>query len=370
MNSGIGVAVDARTGAGLSVNADSSSAGVYEIDPLEDPRWEMFVKGHPWASVFHSTNWLRALQTTYRYDPIVFTTCAPDTPLTNGHVFCQVKSWLTGRRLVSLPFSDHCEPLVNNSTELDDVLLHIQKQVDAGEWKYIEIRPTTLSPGIRTGLVKASTYSFHSLDLRNSTQELFHAFHKDCVQRKIRRAEREKLCYEEGNSESLLQKFYELLVLTRRRQCLPPQPLSWFRGLVAAFGNDLKIRVATKDKLPVASILTLAHKKSMVYKYGCSDASLHKLGGMPFLFWNAIREAKNNGLEEFEMGRSDMLNLGLISFKDHWGAASTRLSYWRYPQRPTSIASGWREAILHRIVPLTPNFALKTAGKILYRHIG
>ena len=35
----------------------------------------------------------------------------PDEPLENGFLFCRVESWLTGRRLVSLPFSDHCEPL-------------------------------------------------------------------------------------------------------------------------------------------------------------------------------------------------------------------------------------------------------------------
>jgi hypothetical protein len=61
-------------------------------------------------------------------------------------------------------------------------------------------------------------------------------------------------------------------VMTRRRHFLPPHPIEWFRGLIAAFGKDLKIRMASKDGVAVASILTLSHKKSMVYKYGCSDA--------------------------------------------------------------------------------------------------
>jgi lipid II:glycine glycyltransferase (peptidoglycan interpeptide bridge formation enzyme) len=108
--------------------------------------------------------------------------------------------------------------------------------------------------------------------------ELPHDFHGDSDQRKIRHAERENLQYEEGTSDDLLQEFYRLLVVTRRRQYLPPQPLSWFRGLIAAFGKDLKIRVASKDGVAVASILTLSHKKTMVYKYGCSDAAANKLG--------------------------------------------------------------------------------------------
>jgi lipid II:glycine glycyltransferase (peptidoglycan interpeptide bridge formation enzyme) len=199
---------------------------------------------------------------------------------------------------------------------------------------------------------------------------LFHNFHKDCVQRKIRRAEREKLRYEEGTSDHLLEKFYKLLIITRRRQHLPPQPLSWFRRLVTAFGEDLQVRVATKDDLPIASILTLSHKKCMVYKYGCSDARFHRFGGMALLFWNAIKEAKDKGLEQYEMGRSDRTNLGLISFKEHWGAVGTELSYWRYPDNSKGATNTWQQKVLHRLTPVVPDFALRLIGETLYRHIG
>ena len=37
--------------------------------------------------------------------------------------FAEMKSWLTGRRLVSLPFSDHCEPLVDSEEDLDVMAL-------------------------------------------------------------------------------------------------------------------------------------------------------------------------------------------------------------------------------------------------------
>jgi hypothetical protein len=351
-------------------NAEACAARVYEINPLSDTRWETFINGHSRSSVFHTTKWLRALEATYGYDPVVATTCPADAPLTNGIVFCRVKSWLTGRRLVSLPFSDHCEPLVNNPNELRDLLFHMLRHEEAGEWKYIEIRPIFLEPGSETGLSRSHVYSFHSLDIRKSTQELFHNFHKDCVQRKIRRAEREKLQYEEGASDQLLQKFYKLLIITRRRQHLPPQPLSWFRRLVAEFGGDLQIRVVTKDNLPIASILTLSHKKSMVYKYGCSDARFHRFGGMALLFWNAIQEAKDRGFQQFEMGRSDRGNLGLISFKGHWGAVGTELSYWKYPHTPKVATRTWQQKILHRLTPVAPDSALRFMGEVLYRHIG
>jgi len=372
MNFGIGSAATAscETKLEFSTNADPCPTVVYEINPLHDSRWEALVNSHPQASVFHSTNWLRALKTAYGYDPLVATTSSPDAPLTNGIVFCRVKSWLTGRRFVSLPFSDHCEPLVNNSSELDDILRHMKQYVDAGKWKYIEIRPTSCEPGPQTRMSRSLTYSIHRLDLRKSTQDLFRNFHKDCVQRKIRRAEREKLRYEEGNSETILQKFYDLLVMTRQRQFLPPQPLFWFRALVGSFGDDLKIRLASKGDLPIAGMLTITHKKSMVCKYGCSNAQFHKLGGVAFLFWNAIQDAREKCLEEFEMGRSDRGNVGLIRFKEHWGAVGTELSYWKYSHNPRPAADSWQEKVLHRLIPVVPDSAVRLMGELLYRHIG
>ena len=348
----------------------SAPGSVYEIDPLSDARWAALVQNHPRSSVFHSSHWLGALHAVYGYAPLALTTSAPGSEVTNGFVFCGVNSWLTGRRFVSLPFSDHCEPLVDNSDQLDDMLLHIKQRVDDDNQKYIEIRPISYKPGAHTHLELSATYCFHELHLRGSLPEIFQSFHKDCVQRKIRRAERENLRYEEGTSEKLLREFYRLLVMTRRRQGLPPQPIRWFRGLIAAFGKDLKIRVAFKGELAVAGILTLSFKKSMIYKYGCSDASFHNMGGTALLFWNAIQEAKQSGFEELEMGRSDVDNLGLIAFKDHWGAKSTVIRYWSYPGGLTGPSELWKKKLAKYVVPALPDYALVGVGRFLYPHIG
>jgi len=346
------------------------AVSVHEIDPLNDLRWTALVKSHPGASVFHSTNWLKALHTAYGYKPVAITTSAPGERLTDGLVFCQVESWLTGRRFVSLPFSDHWEPLIDRAGCLDGLLQYMKPYVDGGRWKYVEMRPVSNEPSYDIGFGRMVTYCWHRLDLRRSEQELFRGFHKDCVQRKIRRAERENLKYEEGASEELLQTFYRLLVMTRRRHYLPPQPLSWFRGLITAFGDRLKIRVASKEGLPVASMLTLSHKKSMVYKYGCSDATFNRLGGVAFLFWRAIQDAKEKGLQELDMGRSGANNAGLIAFKDHWGATRSPLTYWTYPCRPTRAASPWKKRLAKQIVSASPDWGLETVGRLLYRHIG
>ena len=349
---------------------EKANTNVYELDPIGDPRWAALVDRHPRSAVFHSPNWLRALRTVYGYEPVAISTSAPGSELTNGLVFCRVNSWLTGRRLVSVPFADHCEPLIDRSDELDEMLLHVERFVDYEKGKQIEIRPVSLEPSARTKLSRSAVYCFHSLDLRPSMEKILQRCHRDSVQRKIRRAEREKLKYEEGTSEGLLQKFYQLQVMTRRRHYLPPQPLDWFRALKAALGNDFKIRVTSKDDVAIASILTLSHRKSIVYKYGCSNSAFHNLGGMAFLFWKIIQDAQEAGFEDLDMGRSDTDNPGLIAFKDHWGALGTKLSYWTYPHRNGERLGGVEKGLAKRLVPVLPNVILETTGKLLYKHFG
>jgi hypothetical protein len=344
---------------------------VYKFNPLQDLRWQRFVDRHPHGSVFHTTYWLEALRRTYGYEPVVYTTTPPGKELSNGIAFCRIRSWVSGNRLVSLPFSDHCEPLAD-SEHLSEVMDWLKGSRHSKQWKYIELRPLFANDAGRScALAKSESFSLQVLDLRPSLTTLFQSFHKSCVQRKIHRAERENLSYEEGRSDALLRKFYDLLLLTRRRHGLPPQPLVWFRNSVACLGDRALVRVASKDGQPVASIITLQYKDVLVYKYGCSDSRFNNLGGNSLLFWKAIQDAKQNDILKYDLGRSEPDNAGLVSFKENWGAVSMPLDYYRLPARQTfHLNSGWRSRVAKGVFSLMPDPLLAATGRLLYRHIG
>src|ERR1700691_3307943 len=116
-----------------------SRLSCFQLDPTTDARWSRFVELHSKASVFHTVGWLQTLQRTYGYEPLAFTTSPPDGKLENGIAFCYVNSWLTGRRLVSLPFSDHCELLCDSSEDLKFLLRGLQATREQQSWKYLEI---------------------------------------------------------------------------------------------------------------------------------------------------------------------------------------------------------------------------------------
>jgi Acetyltransferase (GNAT) domain len=344
---------------------------VYAFDPLTDRRWPTLVSEHPLASVFHTREWLEALRRTYGYAPVAYTTSPLTDHLNNAIVLCEVRSLLTGRRMVSLPFADHCEPLIEHPADREAITAHLRRVVDSGAWKYLEIRPLTSHPLDERGMGLESAFCFHSLDLQPALDVLFQRCHKNSIQMMIRRAEREALRCETGTSEAHLRTFYSLLLLTRRRHELPPQPVEWFRNLLECMGERFRICLASKGSRPVAGIVLLRHRDTLVYKYGASDARFHSLGTMPFLFWNAIQEAKADGIRRLDLGRSDSDNAGLMTFKDRLGGERSTLNYVRYPapaHRPASAPAHVR--IAKKVLASLPDRLLVATGRLLYRHIG
>ena len=169
----------------------SYQANVHEIDPTSDERWDHFVQTQPRASIFHSRAWLESLRNTYGYMPRAVTTSAPGSALTNGLPFCEINTFLGKRRLVSLPFSDHCQPLVQYEEQLANLTEYLEHKRKEEKWDYVELRPIVSALVAGSGFEKSHSFVLHKLNLQRTTEDLFSSFHKNRVQRKVRRAEKE-----------------------------------------------------------------------------------------------------------------------------------------------------------------------------------
>jgi len=348
--------------------------GFHTINPLVDNRWDDLVAKHELSSAFHQRGWLEALHRTYNYQPFVVSSSAPGEALNNGIALCRVSSWITGTRLVSLPFTDHFEPVLSdgrNSEIVTALTTWLRQECDRRHCRYVELRTNACDAGADQLFKKERRYYLHRLDLTPSIETIFAKCHKDCVQRRVRHAERERLSYESDNHDGIVDEFYHLLTMTRRRHRLVPQPRSWFRNLVDCMGDAIRIRLARKNGRPIAAILTMAHKSSIIYKYGCSDARYHRLGGVPFLLWKLIEESKASGAQEIDFGRTDFDNPSLVVFKDRFGTKKSLHTYLCYrPAVRLESVGRWASQKIRQVVPVLPDVVLPLAGSVIYRHVG
>ncbi len=243
------------------------------------------------------------------------------------------------------------------------------------KWKYIELRPMVsfrFRPGDATLPSTGEEFYFHKLDLRPDLQTIFHNFHKSCVQRKIQRGERENLEYEAGRSERILDKFYGLLLLTRRRHQLPPQPLLWFRNLLECLGDRLTIRVVSKEGQPIASILTISVQE-------ISHLQIRLLGRRDSITWAGCRFFSGKQFKRarhWEPTNSTWVaarvdNSGLANFKERLGARASRLVYLRIERNlsyPTT--TDWKVRCVRKAISHMPDPFLKLVANRFYRFVG
>jgi len=346
---------------------------LFTLDPVHDGRWHRLVERHSRASIFHTPGWLAALQSTYGYEPVVYTNAPETEELESGLVFCRIDSRLTGRRLVSLPFSDHCEPLVHTHDDWKVIVSSLLERATSEGCRYLEMRPLSgseLSLEDVSGMAKYRSFYLHTLDISSEPGELFQSFHRKAVQHAIKRAQREGLTLEEGRSPDLIRQFYRLLIRTRRRHAVPPQSLKWFENLVDCLGRQITLRVASKGGKPMASILTISFRGTVYYKYGCTDERFHNLGGLQFLLWEAIKSEKEHGAQLLDMGRSDLEQMGLLSFKDRWASSRSVLTYYRHPAESQSGSRQWAQRVVGYALARLPDSLLSAVGGLLYPHMG
>jgi hypothetical protein len=346
----------------------ASSVKLRLVDPLQIEHWDELLRTHPESTTFHSQGWARVLAETYNYTPL-YLVAADNHRLWGLLPLFEIRSWLTGKRGVSLPFTDRCSPLLSPSF---DVKTLFDAAIDIGrtrDWKSLEIR------GVCEHFAQPSASFYqHDLDLAPSEGELFERCDA-AMRRSIRKAQRSPLQIESFNTAGSVRAYYALHQLTRQKHGLPPQPISFFENLhrsVIAFGQG-KVLLAKMGGSAVAGAIFLQFGAHSVYKFGASDERAQDLRPNNLLLWRGLLEMKALGAHTLSFGRTSLDQDGLRRFKRGFGATETPLHYVKYDYRSSAFASreADRSSGLHtQFFRYCPKPFSRLIGAMLYPHVG
>jgi CelD/BcsL family acetyltransferase involved in cellulose biosynthesis len=112
----------------MSVQLITKQANVCLLDPIRDARWADLVERSPTATIFHHPQWLRVVSDAYRYPMTAVCIGRAGGELTSGLPIAFVHSRLTGSRLVSMPFSDTCGPIVDGLAQEEELLCAVDRE--------------------------------------------------------------------------------------------------------------------------------------------------------------------------------------------------------------------------------------------------
>jgi CelD/BcsL family acetyltransferase involved in cellulose biosynthesis len=352
----------------LYFEKSTRSETVEIVNPLVDAQWDRMLESFACATIFHGSAWARVLSETYGYRPCYFLIRNGGRLL--GLLACmEVKSWITGRRGVALPFTDRSEPLFDENIEPGELLSPILDQGRARRWKSLILHGESNVPSSATSSLAFYT---HSLDLSSDSDHLFRGC-KDTVRRHVRQAQRNGLVVEMGSSDSLMEAYYSLHCLTRKKHGIPPQPAEFFRSIqrnLLATGLGF-VTIARAETRPIAGAVFLHQGRRAYYKFGASDKDDLRLRGNNLVMWKSICHLRKAGFTTLDFGRTSITNEGLRRYKLGWGTKESLVHYYRFDFRHNRFVEDRDQAsgLHNRVFSLMPVPALRWCGRVLYRHV-
>lgn len=359
------LAIDSATN--ILSGAEDRSTRLQILDPLAVPNWDALISALPGSSFFHSAGWARVLEETYHYKPLYFAQIA-DGKLQALLAVMEVESWLTGKRGVSLPFSDGCELLALEDAGAKAVLSEARRYGTEAHWKYLEVRSDRIPEAAKQSVIFLS----HTLELSREEERIFGGF-ESSVRRAIRRAEKAGVTVEISRSLEAVKKFYALHCKTRQKHGVPPQSFAFFASFQRhILAHNLGfVAVASLKGEPVAANVFVHFGNDAVYKYGASDEKYQNFRGANLAMWHGIAWYARAGYERVHFGRTARWNEGLRRFKLGWGAQEASTGYFKCDLKAKRYVSskeesfGWSNRIISRI----PIPVAKVIGRVLYPHV-
>jgi CelD/BcsL family acetyltransferase involved in cellulose biosynthesis len=338
------------------------------VDPREDSGWDKRIADLPGVSFFHGAAWANVLCESYGHRPF-YIRSGDGNSLDGLLPLMEVASPLTGRRGVSLPFTDLSPVLASDESiarRLVDQALTLGRE---RQWCYLELRG--ISGGL-SDLTSSVAYLAHRLDLRAGPDALLNGMDQG-ARRAIRKAQQSGVEIEITRAPEALRLYFRLHCLTRKRHGLPPQPLHFFDNIgrmVVGQGGGF-VAIARWMGQPVAGAVFVHSDRHVIYKYGAMDEAFQGMRPNNLLFWQVIQECCQKGFESLHLGRTSLANEGLCRFKRSLGAAEQPLHYLRFhfrrgawvtsPDRASSPANA-----VFRCLPVP---VLRGLGWLLYRHM-
>lgn len=347
------------------------------INPETDSRWNDFVDKHPHGCVFHHSAWSQVLNRSFPQLHPFYCVAEDENSIIQGAIPCAwVISRITGKRLVSLPFSLYCDPLVHNREVFFDLQENIVSEFRAHRASYAVIR-VRFAPGLFSSgpFIDYIGYKNHTLSLDPDLDELLHSFDRQCIRSHIHKGENDGIEIREATSENEIKTFFNLYIKTRKKFGTPPQPFIFFKNMwdILYPKNMLMVLIAKYRNIPICSLWCLKYKNRVHAECIGVDEDYRELSPNILTFWRAIQVSKQQGYQFFEFGGTSCYNTGLLHFKSRWGAVEEDIHHYFYPKVKgfsSNFSTGMDYSLWTKLIKKLPDWLFIESGNLAYRHLG
>lgn len=335
------------------------------INPIIYPEWNSIITSFENCNIFHSSNWAKVLCETYSFIP-QYLVLFQNNILTSFIPFIDVGNYISGRKIISLPFTDFSYPIAKDKETLQLILEKFNQSELSRLWDSIETRG--FNPVYSQ--TKIDSFILHRIDLRRKEIEIFSGFRKS-TKRNINMAEKTNINITFEKSSGSMRQFYKLHCRTRKRHGLPPQPFIFFENIwrYIICENHGFIAIAEYNQQIIAANIYLHFGKKAIYKYGASNSQYGYTGAGYLIMWEAIKYYIKRDYDTLSLGRTSPKNTGLLQFKNGWGTQSEEIHYFGKKSIKMNLIRNLIDGNrMNSILKLMPLSILRIIGKLFYRY--
>jgi CelD/BcsL family acetyltransferase involved in cellulose biosynthesis len=342
---------------------------IISIDPQHDALWQKLVNKHR-SDVFHSPAWINVLNATYDFDIKALVVLDDDGEPRSGLAYGRIEDMMDPR-IASLPFSDFCDPLVNDPDDWDALFTRLLAEDCRLNLRCLH-NDLPLSEERLTFVNRAK---WHCIDLRREVDDLWMGM-DGAARRAIKKAQRQGITVRVAQDKDDLRAFFLLhLKLRKYKYNLLAQSYSFFENIWDNFipqGHGA-LMVAVYEDQVIGGVFFLEWQNKFYYKFNASDQDQVTLRPNDLVVWEGMQYGREKGYDYLDFGLSDWDQEGLLQYKRKFATEEKTISFLRYT--PDG-APGDKEKQIRKLLPqLTdllahndvPDEVTEKAGDLLYQ---
>lgn len=288
-----------------------------------DPRWDLYVKEHPWGTIYHTIAWKNIVENHFnKKTRYVYVENKDEIRAVLPLVV--FKSKIFGAFIVSFPYVNY-GGMLYSCEQSKNLLLEQAKQFLAVNLsEFIEFR--TYQADAFDLPVKTSKVTYY-LSLPSDEDSLMKQF-KSKLRSQIRRPIKEGMYSKVLGAEGLAA-FYDIFAKKMRDLGTPVYSKLFFQTILDELPDHSNIMlVYTQQHIPVAAAFLINYKGMMEIPWAATLREYDRLSPNMLLYYDVLKYAISRKCHVFDFGRCTK-DSGTYRFKKQWGGEEKTL-YWYY----------------------------------------
>jgi FemAB-related protein (PEP-CTERM system-associated) len=296
--------------------------------PLSDgAEWDAYVAAHPQATPFHSRAWCEAITRATGHRCHLITARDASGALAGILPLHHVRSPLFGQALVGSGFAVGGGILANDPGVAATLAEGAAAMAHSLGVPSVELRGGFLPEGAGW-MREEGVYAGFARDLAaDDDAELLAIPRKQRAE--VRKALESGLTVTTGSDAAERRDHYRIYATSVRNLGTPVFPKALFAAVLDAFGDEADILTVREEGRPVASVLSLYWRGTVMPYWGGGTAAARRLRANELMYFALMRHARKKGCTRFDFGRSK-LGTGPFAYKKNWGLEPQPLVYARW----------------------------------------